>query len=86
MFEVAVILYALSSEKAVAAIERENKLTFIVEPNASKPAIKIAVEKNYGHKVKKVTVMITPLGKKKALVAFEKPGIALELASKLKVI
>ncbi len=82
----AVILYALSSEKAVAAIEGENKLTFIVEPNATKAEIKRAVEKNYGHKVRRVTTMVTPLGRKKALVAFEKPGIALELASKLKVI
>ncbi len=80
------VLYALSSEKAVAGIEQENKLTFIVENKSTKPQVKAEVEKNYGQKVKKITMLITPMGKKKAMVSFVKPGVALELAAKLKVI
>ncbi len=82
----ALVLYALASEKAVAGIERENKLTLVVEKIATKKQIKEEVEKNYGQKVKSVNVSITPHGVKKAIVAFEKPGVALELAAKLKVI
>ncbi|HIH19716.1 TPA: 50S ribosomal protein L23 [Candidatus Micrarchaeota archaeon] len=80
------VLYALSSEKAVAGIEKENKLTFIVENAATKKQVKEEVEKNYGQKVRKVTALVTPLGKKKAFVVFEKAGAAAELAAKLKVI
>ena len=82
----AFVLYALASEKAVSGIERENKLTLVVESKATKKDVKAEVEKNYGHKVKKVTTMNTPHGLKKAIVVFEKPGVALELAAKLKVI
>ncbi len=82
----AVVLYALASEKAVSIIERENKLTLAVQKSATKNEIKAEVEKNYGHKVKRVNVLNTPQGGKKAIVSFEKAGVALELASKLKVI
>ncbi len=83
---VSLVLYALTSEKAAAAIERENKITFIVEDRATKPELKKEIEKNYGQKVRKITVMNTPHGKKKAIVAFAKAGAALDLAAKLKVI
>ncbi|MEM4255317.1 MAG: 50S ribosomal protein L23 [Candidatus Norongarragalinales archaeon] len=82
----AIVLYALASEKAVSGIERENKITFVVEKSATKRQVKEEVEKNYGQKVKSVNVMTTPHGSKKAIVAFEKAGVALELAAKLKVI
>ena len=82
----AFVLYALASEKAVAGIERENKLTLVVEKNATKKQVKDEVEKNYGQKVRKITTLNSPHGLKKAFVAFEKPGVALELAAKLKVI
>lgn len=81
-----VVLFALASEKAVSGIERENKLTLVVEKQANKTQVKAEVEKNYGQKVKKVTILNTPDGRKKAFVVFEKPGVALELAAKLKVI
>jgi len=81
-----VVLYALASEKAVSGIERENKLTLVVEKTSTKNQVKAEVEKNYGHKVKSVNILVSPHGVKKAMVAFEKPGVALELAAKLKVI
>jgi len=81
-----VVLYALASEKAVSGIERENKLTLVVEKASTKNQVKAEVEKNYGHKVKSVNILVSPHGVKKAMVAFEKPGVALELAAKLKVI
>ncbi|HLD62947.1 MAG TPA: 50S ribosomal protein L23 [Candidatus Norongarragalinales archaeon] len=81
-----VVLYALASEKAVSGIERENKLTLVVEKASTKNQVKAEVEKNYGHKVKSVNILVSPHGVKKAMVAFEKPGVALEFAAKLKVI
>jgi len=41
---VSLVLYALTSEKAAAAIERENKITFIVEDRATKPELKKEIE------------------------------------------
>jgi len=81
-----VLLYALTSEKAVSGIERENKLTFIVTLDATKKQIREEIEKNYGGKVKAVNTLIMPSGRKKAFVAFVKAGTAAELAAKLKVI
>jgi len=80
------VLYALTSEKAAAAIERENKVTFIVDAKATKPELKKEIEKNYGQKIRKITVMNTPQGRKKAIVSFATAGAALDLAAKLKVI
>lgn len=81
-----VLLYALTSEKAVSGIERENKLTFMVTLDATKKQVKEEIEKNYGEKVKAVNTLITSSGRKKAMVAFVKAGAAAELAAKLKVI
>ncbi|MFH1056216.1 MAG: 50S ribosomal protein L23 [Candidatus Micrarchaeota archaeon] len=81
-----IILFALSSEKAVGGIEQHNRLTFVVEKKATKKQVKEEVEKEYGQKVRKVTLLNTPQGRKKAFVSFTKAGVALELAAKLKVI
>jgi len=45
-----VILYALTSEKAVSGIERENKITFVVMLNATKKEVREQVEKDYNEK------------------------------------
>ena len=78
--------YAVTTEKAAGGIEKENKLVFIVNSKATKKTLKEEVEKNYGKKVKKVNMMNTPQGRKKAIVFFVEKGAALDLASKLKVI
>ena len=78
-----VVHYPLMTEDAVALIEAENKLTFIVDSKATKARIKTAVESLYQVKVSKVNVMITPKGVKKAFVTllpeFKASDIAIRL-------
>ncbi len=81
-----VILHPLMTEKAVQMIETENKITFIVKKNATKPEIKSEIESMYGVKVDKVTTMIDRKGRKKAYVTLNKKNPASELATKLNMI
>jgi large subunit ribosomal protein L23 len=78
-----IIIRPVSSESALERLERENKLTFIVSPDANKVAIKAAVAKLYSVKVKSVNTSITMTGEKKAVVALEKEFSATELATKI---
>jgi large subunit ribosomal protein L23 len=80
------LLYPMTTEKAAAAIERRNALTFAVTPEATKQGIKQEAEKNFGEKVARVTTMVTPLGRKKAIVRFARAGAAADVASKLKLV
>ena len=81
-----VILHPLMTEKAVQMIETENKITFIVKKNATKPEIKSEIEGLYGVKVDKITTMIDRKGRKKAYVTLNKKYPASELATKLNMI
>ncbi|MEM2963548.1 MAG: 50S ribosomal protein L23 [Candidatus Anstonellales archaeon] len=80
------ILYPIVTEKAIAAIELENKLVFIVDRNASKREIKKEVEEKYGVKVKKLNIQNTPKGTKKAYVTLQKGFKADDIAAKLKIV
>ncbi|MEM1994969.1 MAG: 50S ribosomal protein L23 [Nitrososphaerales archaeon] len=77
-----VILYPYVTEKTFDLIEKENKLTFIVDRNADKNKIKKAVEVLYSVKVESVNVLNTVKGKK-AYVKLAKESSATDLASKL---
>lgn len=77
------IIRPVSSESALERVEKENKLTFIVDINANKNEIKHAVEKLYAVKVKAVNTNINTLGEKRAIVALEKEFSASELATKI---
>ncbi|MBI3587621.1 50S ribosomal protein L23 [Candidatus Micrarchaeota archaeon] len=81
-----IILYALSTERAISSIERRNTLTLVVSRTATKKQIKQEVEKQFNAKVSAVSTLITPTGKKKAFVRFAKAGEAADVASKLKII
>ncbi|MBI5228586.1 50S ribosomal protein L23 [Candidatus Micrarchaeota archaeon] len=81
-----VILYPLTTEKGVGAIEKENKITLVVTPNATKKQVKEEFEKFYGEKVKKITMLVAPDGRKKAVISLERKGAASDVAAKLKVI
>lgn len=78
-----VILYPLMTEDAVALIESENKLTFIVDLKANKFDIKKAVEELYEVETDKVTTLITFKGTKKAYVKLKPNHSASEIAIKL---
>ncbi|MFH0836272.1 MAG: 50S ribosomal protein L23 [Candidatus Micrarchaeota archaeon] len=81
-----IIINALTTEKAVAGIERENKITFVVDGKATKADVKTEVERLYGEKVVKVNVLVSSHGVKKAMVKFKREGAASDLAARLKVI
>jgi large subunit ribosomal protein L23 len=78
-----VLLYPLMTEDAVALIERDNKLTFIVNLKANKPDIKRAFEELYEVQVARINTLITPKGLKKAYVALKPDNRASDLAIKL---
>ena len=50
-----VLLYPITTEKAVGMIERENKIIFIVEKGATKDQIKLEVEQEFEVEVEKST-------------------------------
>jgi len=81
-----VIKYPLLTEKAVGAIEKENKLVFIVKKNATKLEIKKAVERLYNVKVMGVNTMISMKGLKKAYVKLRPEFNAINIATKLRII
>ena len=81
-----VLIHPIATEKAIALIEKENKMVFIVEKDSTKKEIADEVEKSYSVKVEKVNVLVTADGRKKAYVKLQKGFSADELAAKLKII
>ena len=74
------------TEKSVRLIESENKLTFIVDLNATRLDVKQAVELLFEVKVDGVKIEITPDGHKRAYVKLAPEFMADEIATKLGVI
>ena len=81
-----VIHFTLISEKAVDLIEKQNKLVFIVDKDATKEEIKKAVEELYKVKVIKVNTSTNIKGRKRAFVKLSKENPATEIATKLNII
>ena len=81
-----IIKNAISTEKVVRLMEKENKLAFIVDIRANKNQIKRAIEKLFNVKVDDVKTMITMRGEKKAIVKLNKEFKAIDIATKLKLI
>jgi len=81
-----IVLFPLITEKAVDAIERDNKLTFIVGKKATKQEIKADIEKEFKVKVDRVNVINDLKGRKKAIVQINKKFKANDIAMKLGVI
>jgi ribosomal protein uL23 len=81
-----VLLYPITTEKAVGMIELENKIIFVVEESATKTDVKKAVEDRFGVKVEYVNTYRTIKGKKRAIVKLKKEYSADEVASKLKIV
>lgn len=77
------ILYPLLTEKVVTAIEKENKLVFIVRRTANKKEIANAVKKVFAVEVDDIKTMIDQKGRKKALVKLAKGYNAGEIATRL---
>lgn len=77
------VKFALSTEKSLKLMEAENKLVFIVDMYATKEEIKEEIERELKAKVLKVNTMITPKGKKKAIVRFHPETLAIDVATNL---
>nr|QNT35587.1 50S ribosomal protein L23 [uncultured Methanosarcinales archaeon] len=77
------IKYPFITEKATIQLEEENKLQLVVDINATKNRIRKEIEEIYGFEVARVRTMITPKGKKKAIVAFTEGDAANEIATRL---
>lgn len=66
-----VILLPFVTEKTMAALERENKLEFVIHKTASKSDVKKAVETLFDAKVESVNTKIGTDGHKRAVVKFK---------------
>jgi large subunit ribosomal protein L23 len=71
------------TEKATMMAENNNVLQFIVDINDSRSNVKREIEALFKVKVANVNMMMTSKGKKKAIVSFQDPDTATELASRL---
>ncbi|RLG10918.1 MAG: 50S ribosomal protein L23 [Thaumarchaeota archaeon] len=81
-----IIKRVVITQDAVSLIEKENKLTFIVDVEATKGDVKRAVEELYGVKVERVNTLITPRGEKKAYVKLRPEYSAADLAVELGIL
>jgi len=81
-----IVLYPVMTEDAVSSIEKENKLTFVVDINSNKDEIKRAVEELYEIKVAYVNTAITFDGRKKAFVKLRHEFKASDVAMKLGIL
>lgn len=77
------IKQAISTEKAVKLMENFNTIVIVIDRYSTKKDIKREVEKTFNVKVKKVNVLITPHGEKKAYVKLKPEYKAAEVAQKL---
>jgi len=81
-----IIHFPLMTESASLMVEKDNKLIFIVNRNAGKADVKRAVEVLYEVKVKKINLLITPQGVKKAFVKLTPEFRASDVAIKLGIL
>ena len=80
-----VLIRPYVTEKSMLLMEKENKLTFLVNEIATKHDIKHAVEEFYGVKVLKVNTLRDRYGKK-AVVKLSSEHSASEIGMRLGVI
>jgi len=80
------IIYPVTTEKAINQISKNNTLVFSVDKAENKQTIKKFIEGEYKVKVDSVNVMNNFQNKKIVYVKLAKDSSAMELASKLKVL
>jgi len=80
-----ILLYPITTEKAIKAIEAENKIMFVVDRRANKPEIAKEFEKTFNAKVEKVNTMIRK-NKKIAIIKLKPETPASDIAAKLGII
>ncbi|TMT87397.1 50S ribosomal protein L23 [Haloterrigena sp. H1] len=80
-----IIEHPLVTEKAMDDMDFENKLQFVVNPDATKPEIRDVVEERFEVSVEKINTQVTMNGKKKAVVRLSEDDDAQEVASRIGV-
>ncbi|MFB6173045.1 MAG: 50S ribosomal protein L23 [Halobacteriales archaeon] len=80
-----IIKHPHMTEKAMDEMDFDNKLQFIVDEDATKPAVSEAVEERYDVTVEKVNTQITMNGTKKATVRLSEEDDAQDVASRIGV-
>jgi large subunit ribosomal protein L23 len=80
------IRHPVMTEVTSRILEAENKLVFVVNRDATKRDIKLAVEELYDVVVEKVNSVITPDGEKKAFVKLSPDYKAVDVAIKLGIL
>ncbi len=80
-----VIQHPLVTEKAMNEMDFQNKLQFVVDVDATKPAVAAAVAERYDVTVESVNTQVTPQGGKKATVRLSEDDEAQEVASRIGV-
>lgn len=78
-----IVKRVIVSEKATRLIEFENKMTFEVVRDATKPMIKLLIENEFEKDVKSVNTSNDHQGRKIAIVTFKEEGVASDLSSEL---
>ena len=73
----------LSTEKHIRLIERENKLSFVIDKNATRDQVKREIEERFKTKVWKVNTLTDTKGRKRAYVSLLEEGAALDIATDL---
>jgi large subunit ribosomal protein L23 len=79
------IEHPLVTEQAMNEMDFKNKLLFIVDIDATKPAIRDEVEDRYDVRVVDVNTQVTSKGKKKATVTLSAEDDATDIASRIGV-
>lgn len=79
------IEHPLVTEQAMNEMDFKNKLLFVVDIDATKPAIRDEVAERYDVRVVDVNTQVTPKGKKKATVTLSEEDDATEIASRIGV-
>ncbi|GAB7012617.1 MULTISPECIES: 50S ribosomal protein L23 [Halolamina] len=80
-----IIEHPLVTEKAMDQMDFDNTLQFIVNVDADKPTIEAEIESSYDVTVDSLNTMVTPQGKKKAIVRLSEEDDAQEIASRIGV-
>ena len=78
-----IIKHPISTEKAVRLMESDNKLIFVVNRSSNKQEIKKALEELFKIKILKINTLITPKGKKRAIVKLSQDTPAIDIATQL---
>ncbi|WP_435162378.1 50S ribosomal protein L23 [Halorubrum sp. SY-15] len=79
------IEHPLVTEQAMNEMDFKNKLLFVVDIDATKPAITEEVETRYDVRVVDVNTQVTPKGTKKATVTLSDDDDATDVASRIGV-